>query len=362
MTESLVRPVLRDTRRRLLSPVLSGSGRLYMWFPDLASQGKVIHYLTRHGLRFQLAEGNCVLVDAEWERLRDLAIPLRRVLTQFESDDSRVLYKADGGDLSTADFPRVSSFTQFSMISQSSFLHDLLDGQRLTTVYQPIVHANAPERIFAVEALLRGLGRNSTILYPAYLLEIARSCGMLTSMDHAARAAAIGALVRGDLTDKLFINISPGSVHDPVEAVDTTLLVMRGAGIAPERVVFEVTEADHSLDVDQLRRILDTYREAGFGVALDDVGAGYSSLNLLHQLRPDYIKLDMELIRGVHTDSYKALIASKILEIAHSLEVQTIAEGVEVEEELAWVRANGADYVQGYLISRPSEPRFPQAA
>jgi EAL domain-containing protein (putative c-di-GMP-specific phosphodiesterase class I) len=193
-------------------------------------------------------------------------------------------------------------------------------------------------------------------------LEIARACGMLTNVDLAARAAAIGALVRGDLTEKLFINISPGSVHDPAEAVDSTLRLMHEARIAPERVVFEVTEADHSLDVDQLRRILDAYRAAGFGVALDDVGAGYSSLNLLHQLRPDYIKLDMELIRGVHADPYKALIASKILEIAHSLGIQAIAEGVEVEEELQWAAAHGANFVQGYLISRPSEPRFPTAA
>ena len=73
-----------------------------MWFPDLPSQAKVVHYLTRQGFRFQLADGNCVLVDAEWDRLRELAIPLRRVLTQFEADDLRVLFKADGGDLTTA--------------------------------------------------------------------------------------------------------------------------------------------------------------------------------------------------------------------------------------------------------------------
>ncbi len=361
MPESLGRPI-RDTRRTLLTPTVSGYGRLYVWFSDLSPQTKVIHYLTRHGFRYQIADGNCVLVEAEWDRLRDVAIPLRRVLTQFESDDARVLFKADGGDLTTADFPRVHSFTQFSLISQSTFLHDLLDNHRLTTVYQPIVHAGTPDRVFAVEALLRGLARNAAVLYPNYLLEIARACGMLTHVDHAARACAIDALVRGDLTERVFINISPGSAHDPVEAVDTTLRVMRAAAVAPQRVVFEVTEADHTLNLDMLCRILETYRTAGFGVALDDVGSGYSSLNLLHKLRPDYIKLDMELIRGVHTDPYKALIAQKILEIARTLGVQTIAEGIETEEELGWVQEHGADFVQGYLISRPSEPRFPAAA
>jgi EAL domain-containing protein (putative c-di-GMP-specific phosphodiesterase class I) len=329
-----------------------------MWFPDLPSQTKVIHHLTRKGFRFQLSDGNCVLVDAEWERLRELAVPLRRVLTQFEADDLRVLFKADGTDLTTADFPRVHSFTQFSLVSQSSWLHDLLDERRLTTVFQPIVNAMSPRQVFGREALLRGIGRDAVVLYPSYILDVARACGMLSQVDHAARASALGALARGELAERVFINISPGTAHDPVEAVDTTTRLIDQAGVAHERIVFEVTEADQSLDVGMLRRLLAAYREAGFGVALDDVGAGYSSLNMLHQLRPDYIKLDMELIRGVHADGYKALIAQKIIEIAHSLSIKTIAEGVETAEELAWVQAHGAEYVQGYLISKPSEPNF----
>jgi EAL domain-containing protein (putative c-di-GMP-specific phosphodiesterase class I) len=355
-------PSLRDTRRAFIAPVLGGVGRLYLWFPDLVSQSKVIQYLTKHSFHYQLADGNCVLVDAEWERLRDVAIPLRRVLTQFESDDTRVLFKSDGGDLTTADFPRVHSFTHFSLASQTSFLHDLLDGRRLTTVYQPIVHAAAPGELFAVEALLRGVSRQSAVLYPAYLLEVARACGMLAHIDHAARAATVDAMLRGEVSGRVFINISPITAQDPVEAVDTTLAALTRAQMSPDRIVFEVTEADHSLDLDMLRRVLDSYRAAGFGVALDDVGAGYSSLNLLHQLRPDFIKLDMELIRNVHTDGYKALIAQKILEIARSLGVRTVAEGVEVADELSWVCDHGADFVQGYLIARPGEPRFPAAA
>jgi len=299
-----------------------------------------------------------VLVDADSERLRELTVPLRRVLTQFEADDARVLFKPDGADLSTADFPHVHSFTRFSLVSESSWLHELLDERRLTAVFQSIVPTDNPAKVFGREALLRGLGRDSAVLYPGYILDVARACGMLTQVDQAARDAAIDALARGDFTGHVFINISPGSAHDPVEAVDTTVQVIDAAGIAHERVIFEVTEADHTINMDMLRRILGAYRNAGFGVALDDVGAGYSSLNLLHQLKPDYIKLDMELVRGVHADGYKALIAQKIIEIARSLGIKTIAEGIEAPEELAWVQAAGADFAQGYLISRPTEPTF----
>lgn len=329
-----------------------------MWFADLPSQAKVVHHLTRKNFRFQLSDGNCVLVDGEWEILRELAVPLRRILTQFESDDLRVLFKADGGDLTTADFPRVHSFTQFSLVSQSSWLHELLDERRLTTVYQPIVSAASPGEVFGREALLRGIGRDAVVLYPGYILDVARACGMLSQVDFAARVSALGALARGEIAERVFINISPGTTNSPVEAVDTTTRLIDDAGVPHDRVVFEVTEADQALDLGTLQRVLAAFRRAGFGVALDDVGAGYSSLNMLHQLRPDYIKLDMALIRGVHEDGYKALIAQKIIEIAHSLSIQTIAEGVETAEELQWIQAHGAEFVQGYLIAKPSEPRF----
>jgi len=349
---------LRDLQSATTAPLMSGLGRLYMWFPDTASQSKVVDYFHREEFTFQMSEGSCLLVDAEWERLREAAVPLRRVLTQYESDDLRVLFKADGAELTTADFPRVYSFTKFALISQSSWLTTLLEEGRLTTVYQNIVSAAHPDRVFAREALMRGIGRNSVVLYPGLILDVARACNMVTQVDQAARASAIGALVRGDIMEKVFINISATTAHDPIEAADRTVEILSEGNVSHDRVVFEVTEADQTLDPGMLKTILMAYRDAGFGVALDDVGAGYSSLNLLHQLRPEYIKLDMELIRGVHADSYKALIAEKIIEIARSLNVKTIAEGIETPEELKWVQDHGADYAQGYLISKPSEPRF----
>ena len=139
-------------------------------------------------------------------------------------------------------------------------------------------------------------------------------------------------------------------------------------GLQPGKIVFEIIESDRHPDIAHLRRITDFYRAAGFGIALDDMGAGYSSLNLIHQLRPDFIKMDMDLIRGVHEDPYKAMIARKLLEIAQELGIETVAEGVECLEELDWVRAHGATYVQGYLVAKPAAvpvtqtPRLGRAA
>jgi EAL domain-containing protein (putative c-di-GMP-specific phosphodiesterase class I) len=102
--------------------------------------------------------------------------------------------------------------------------------------------------------------------------------------------------------------------------------------------------------------LTDYCRNSDFRVALDDVGSGYSSLNLIHRLRPDFMKLDLDLIRGVDHDSYKATIVQKIIELAHSLDISTIAEGVETAEEMNWIQAHGATFAQGWFIAKPANP------
>ena len=228
--------------------------------------------------------------------------------------------------------------------------------ERLTSVLQPIVFTQEPRRVFAHEALLRGIGRDSAVVYPNYMFDVARGCGMLVQLDVAARKAAIDRFVLDDIRECLFVNLTPSAIDDAVSNLAQTVAIIDAAGIAHERIVFEVVESEQASGVYDLQGLLRSYREAGFRVALDDVGSGYSSLNLLHQLRPDFVKLDMELIRGVHRDPYKALIAQKIIEIAHHLGIETIAEGVEVPEELAWARENGATYVQGNGIAKPGAP------
>ena len=164
------------------------------------------------------------------------------------------------------------------------------------------------------------------------------------------------ALTNREMEDNLFINFTPTSIYDPKFCLRSTVESVDEAPLEPERVVFEVTETEKAGDIEHLRNIVDYYREQGFRVALDDMGSGYSSLNLIHRLRPDFIKLDMQLVRGVDDDPYKAVVAQKVLERAQSLDVETIVEGVETHEELEWARDRGATYAQGYLIARPASP------
>jgi len=95
---------------------------------------------------------------------------------------------------------------------------------------------------------------------------------------------------------------------------------------------------------------------ACFAVALDDLGAGYSSLNMLSELRPDCVKLDMGLLRNVHADPVRSMVAANMLDLARALGIRSIGEGIESMEEFDWLAKNGADYAQGYLFARPANP------
>ncbi len=162
------------------------------------------------------------------------------------------------------------------------------------------------------------------------------------------------------IESNIFINFNPTSIYDPTYCLQSMMDAFKDTDLHPEQVVFEITEGQRVKDVRHLLNIVDFYRDSGFRIALDDLGAGYSSLNLLSKLKPGFVKLDIELVRDVGTDPYKSQVAAKILELAEGLDVAVVAEGVESGEEWHWLKKHGADYLQGYLFARPaSRPLLP---
>lgn len=97
-----------------------------------------------------------------------------------------------------------------------------------------------------------------------------------------------------------------------------------------------------------------TTKEHGFGVAQDDLGSGHSTLQLLGVLRPNYVKLEMELVRDVHKDAFKRNLVRQIIELAHRFDIKVVAEGIEVYAEAAWLQSQGVDYMQGYYCAKPA--------
>jgi EAL domain-containing protein (putative c-di-GMP-specific phosphodiesterase class I) len=341
--------------RGTLPSKITAPGGLYLWLPSIHAVEKVHGYLRDGDWSYQFNEGDrCVLVRLNGKGFGGLFDGLSGILTATERNDAQALFKPGSDELSVSDFPKVRSLKQIVALGQVGWLLDMLDEQRLTSLFQPIVWTEEPTKVYAYECLLRGIEIDGSLIPPAYILDVARDSGMIYPTDLAARTTAIRESVLRNVRSNLFINFTPTSVYEPACCLRSTIDAIDEADIPHENVVFEITETDKAHDVHRLGSIVEYYRRFGFGIALDDVGSGYSSLNLIHQLRPDFIKLDMHLIRGVDRDPYKATIAQKILEIAQNLGIRTVVEGIETAGEMGWVRAQGATFMQGYLIEKPS--------
>ncbi len=333
------------------------SGILCLSPPLAHTLGTVRQLLDREGIAHTSQSPALLSIPIEPGLLARLVDQLDRVLSRSEAQDTRSLIHAGEETLTLAHLMRMQPLATLIAQVQGEWFSEMLHGQRFTTFFQPIVHADEPWVIHGYECLLRGQGADGQLVPPTRLYNAARDGDMMFQLDRSARLSAIRSAVDCNLDQTnlaLFINFNPTSVYDPTYCLRSTVAAIRDTGFRPESIVFEIVESDHIADIPHLVRIVDYYRESGFRIALDDLGAGYASLNLLGLLKPDLVKLDMELIRGVDQDPFKGGIVRKVLEMSRDLEIKTVAEGIETRGEFEWVRENGADFAQGYYIARPA--------
>ncbi len=236
---------------------------------------------------------------------------------------------------------------------QLSALSSILTQSGLHSLFQPII-CLSERRILGYEALTRGPS-NSPLHSPIALFAVARQAGRLSELEIACRQSACRRFNEQQLPGKLFLNVSPESLLEAAHQPGRTLQMLQDLGIAPSQVVIELTEQTPIDDFQLLQTALHHYRAMGFSIALDDLGAGYSSLRLWSELRPDYVKIDRHFIDGIHQDALKREFVGSILQIAKASRAQVIAEGIELPEELAVLTEMGVDLVQGYLLGRPQE-------
>ncbi|WP_028620663.1 bifunctional diguanylate cyclase/phosphodiesterase [Pseudomonas sp. Ant30-3] len=236
---------------------------------------------------------------------------------------------------------------------QLSALSSILAQSGLHSLFQPIVCVSE-RRIVGYEALSRGPS-NSPLHSPVALFAVARQAGRLSELEIACRQSACRQFNEQQLPGKLFLNVSPESLLETSHQPGRTLQLLQDFGIPPSQVVIELTEQTPTDDFHLLQNALHHYRAMGFSIALDDLGAGYSSLRLWSELRPDYVKIDRHFIDGIHQDALKREFVGSILQIAKASRALVIAEGIELPEELAVLTEMGVDLVQGYFLCRPQE-------
>ena len=235
-------------------------------------------------------------------------------------------------------------------------LQRIIDAEQVRTLVLPVVRL-ADAEIIGYEALSRG-PEGGEFERPDKLFRVAYDSDLVVRLERLCRRTAISSaheLPEGRL---LFINIEPESIADPElrDIMFTSLLA--DAALTPDRIVLEITERTAIVDFVTFRSTLEYLRSMGFAIAVDDAGAGYGSLQCLAEVRPEWLKVDMSLVRGVDTDKVRRHLIESIVQFCRDIGVSLIAEGIETEAERATLMDIGVMYGQGFLYGTPAPP-FP---
>ncbi len=220
----------------------------------------------------------------------------------------------------------------------------------ITMAFQPIINLER-RSVFAHEALVRGPSGEGAGWVLSQVDDRTRY-----AFDQTCRVTAIEQAARLGMQEDgamVSINFLPNAVYEPANCIRATLRAAERVRFPLTSIMFEVTEAEEVRDTGHLSRIIASYKEMGFTVAIDDFGAGFAGLSLLSDFRPDLVKLDMKLVRGIDADAGRRAICRGVINICRDLGIRVIAEGIETEAELSALRDLGISLVQGYLFAKP---------
>ena len=232
--------------------------------------------------------------------------------------------------------------------------HFLEKTAQLDFAFQPIVDIETRE-IYAVEALLRNVEKLG-YLSIHHFFDDAYSRGLLYTLDLLLREKAISkfAMLENSRSLKLFYNLDNRLLEMDDYTTGNTDTILRRFNIDKSALCFEISERHEVRKECDIIHILEHYQREGFTLAIDDFGVGFSGFKLLYEFTPDVIKVDRFFLNGICEDPKKRLIVENIIAIAGELGVRIIAEGIERESELEVCKALGCQFVQGYLIQRPT--------
>ncbi len=310
------------------------------------------------------------------ERLPDL---VQRLLNRIASDGQRIVYPYDRdapqfpvGHTTVFHNPGLGTDRQilegFERARRDAALNeavarrerhkmfqDLVLAEDVAILYEPIVNLTTRE-ILGHEALVRGPWK-SELHSPDRLFQLAEETGLVFELDCLCRRTALRGARGLEAGRKLFLNCLPTAIHDPAFRGEVLQKTLEDLRLRPEDLVFEISERESIDNFSIFREISDHYKALGFQIALDDTGVAYGSLEAVMELAPDFIKVDLSLVRGIDTDPPRQELLRALHAVAGKLGGQIIAEGIETPEELETLQGLGSPYGQGYLFGRAAPLR-----
>lgn len=314
---------------------------------------KMIEYLEKKNISYlhEDAQTLWVSVDSLLTTLEDMFAS--NFLSKIERGAINLLFLEIPEMFTPSKLIRMKTLQQYKDLIGAKKLTTIIEEGALTTHFQPIIEIKS-NTIYGYESLARGVDEDGSLISPDKLFNWAREGDMLFYLDRACRETSLKTAAVKNITSKVFINFIPTAIYDPKHCLKSTVQWAKQLNFDPKNIIFEVIESDYVDDLEHLRGILDYYKSQGFMVALDDVGSGYSSLNMIAKLLPNIVKIDRAIIDRIDTNHVNQSIFKAIVLIAKENDIIVLAEGIERVEELAFCAKEGADLAQGYYFAKPS--------
>ena len=226
---------------------------------------------------------------------------------------------------------------------------------KLDYAFQPIIYAQSG-KLYAVEALLRNVQDIPNITTIDDLFDLVFSNDYLYEFDLLLRQKAIKKFANINIPNlKLFYNLDNRIIYNKNYSSGNTQKILTKYNLSKDKIIFELSEKGTSIEQNALSTMLQRYKQSGYSIAIDDFGIGVSGLKLLYFSEANIIKIDRFFISNIDQDSKKKLFCSSIIDMAHIMGMQVIAEGVETQKEFYTCKDIGADFIQGFLVQKPTK-------
>ena len=344
-------------------PEIGGQTYLLLGTPNGNARQALLNALEEANTPYRAWE-NVLALPALRERVAGVTAAFLAALPDATAADVKGVFFS--GDLENpasalAAFVRAEPLQSLKERAQHDWVRDALDDNWLFSLFHPIVQADSGV-VFAYEALIRARNPHTQETIGAGpLINASVKLNLEHVLDQRARQTAIRNAAALHMPKmRLFINFMPNTIYDPEVCLRTTMETVEECGMELSDLVFEVVETERIPDMKRLCKILDYYRSRGAGTAVDDMGAGFSSVEYLTALRPDFVKLDRELVVQAEHKASARQSLDVIIAQAGQLGIKVIAEGIETEEQMQMCRSAGVDFMQGFLFGLPANP--PQAS
>ncbi len=235
--------------------------------------------------------------------------------------------------------------------TNAQILDKIIEGKYIMPVYQPIISLTDGET-FGYEALSR-ISEDSLKMDIEEMFKTADRTNRAWELETLCRIKALEGAAGMNREKKLFLNVNPNIIHDDSFKNGFTKSRLEEYGLDFRNVIFEITERVAIVDSNAFLGSVSHYKNQNYGIAIDDVGAGYSALNVISEVKPGLIKLDMSLVRGIDKDRTKQLLCKALVDFGKGAGIRLIGEGIETEEELETLVKLGVDLGQGYFLGLP---------